>query len=147
MARHPHRLLRRALHGLGLVLAGLVLTQNVSALEVTELKQPEANKVVIMARFQNGSIADPQDRGGLTYATANLMTQGGAGGRSYAEIQDTLYPWAAGYSVLVDKEVSTFVFQVPADFLDAFYPIVRDVLLKPNFSEEDFARVMKQQQN
>ena len=139
------RLLRWALSLFALT--GLVLAQNATALEVVELKQPEANKVVIMVRFRNGAIADPEGKEGLTYATANLMTQGGAGGRSYGDMQDMLYPWAAGYSVLVDKEVSTFVFQVPVDFLDAFYPLVRDVLLKPNFSEEDFARVMKQQQN
>lgn len=130
-----------------LVLAAGFIARPAAALEVTELKMADANKVVIMVRFRAGSIGDPEDRLGLTYATANLMTQGGAGGRSYAEIQDMLYPWAAGYSVLVDKEVTTFMFQVPADFVDQFYPVVRDVLLKPNFAEEDFSRVMTNQQN
>lgn len=130
-----------------LLLALAALSRPAAALELTELKMPEANKVVIMVRFQAGSIGDPEDKLGLTYATANLMTQGGAGGRDYAAIQDTLYPWAAGYGALVDKEVTTFIFQVPADFVDEFYPILRDVLLKPNFAAEDFSRVMKNQQN
>jgi zinc protease len=125
----------------------LLLAAPVQALEVTELKLPSANKVVIKVRFRNGSIADPAQRLGLTYATANLMTQGGAGGRGYAEIQDILFPWAASYNALVDKEVTTFTFRVPADFAEDFYPIVRDVLLAPNFDQADFTRVMKQQQN
>lgn len=130
-----------------LALAAGLFARPASALDVTELKMDDANKVVVMVRFRAGSIGDPEDKLGLTYATANLMTQGGAGGRSYGEIQDTLYPWAASYGVLVDKEVTTFVFQVPTDFIDDFYPILRDVILKPNFSAEDFSRVMKNQQN
>jgi zinc protease len=117
------------------------------AMPTTELKLPSSNKVVFKVRFQSGSINDPAEKLGLTTATAAMMTQGGAGGRSYADIQDTLHPWAAGYGALVDKEVTTFTFVVPVDFVDEFYPILRDVLLKPNFDEGDFTRVMKQQQN
>jgi len=142
----PRRWFRFAAFALLLAAIGL-LARPAAALEVTELKMADANKVIVMVRFRAGSIGDPSDKLGLTYATANLMTQGGAGGRDYGEIQDMLYPWAAGYSVLVDKEVTTFMFQVPADFVDDFYPIVRDVLLKPDFAEEDFSRVMKNQQN
>jgi len=130
-----------------LAFASLALAVNAQALDVTELKEPASSKVVIEVRFDNGSIVDPADKWGLTYATAALMSQGGAGGRSYAEIQDLLYPWAAAYSALVDKQVTTFSFEVPVKFVDQFYPIVRDVLLHPNFDQADFDRVMKQQQN
>ena len=116
-------------------------------IDITELKLDNSNKVVIKVRFENGSIIDPHDKRGLTFATASLMAQGGAGDKAYAEIQDTLHPWAAFYFANVDKQVTTFTFQVPVDFIDAFYPIVRDVLRAPNFSERDFSRVMKQQQN
>ncbi len=117
------------------------------AMDVVELKQDKSNKVVFKVRFDNGSIADPADKQGLTYATATLMAQGGAGGMSYADIQDKLMPWAATYSAAVDKQVTTFTFQVPVDFVEEFYPLVRDVLLAPGFSEQDFSRVMKAQQN
>ena len=157
MTNRNHRSYRAAAHTLlaarfarftalaFLALAAALVMRPVQAMPVTELEMADANKVVIMVRFGAGAVGDPEDKLGLTYATANLMTQGGAGGRSYAEIQDLLYPWAAGYFVRVDKEVTTFIFQVPVDFVDAFYPIVRDVLLKPNFAEEDFTRVMKNQ--
>jgi len=124
-----------------------LLVQPLAAMEVTELQMPEANKVVFKVRFNNGSISDPEDKLGLTAATASLMTGGGAGGKGYSEIQDLLYPWAAYYYAMVDKEVTTFTFEVPAQFVDAFYPVMRDVLLSPNFDESDFARVLTQQQN
>ena len=117
------------------------------AIEVIELKQNNSNKVVFKIRFDNGSIADPADKKGLTYATASLMAQGGAAGVSYADLQDKIMPWAASYSAAVDKQVTTFTFQVPVDFVNEFYPLVKNVPLAPDFNEQDFSRVMKAQQN
>ena len=137
----------RRLPGLISAVLALLFAVQVHAIDVVELKQNNSNKVVIKVRFDNGSIADPTDKRGLTYATASLMAQGGAGGVRYSDIQDRMHPWAAGYSAAVDKQVSTFTFQVPVDFIDEFYPLVKNVLLAPDFSEKDFSRVMKAQQN
>ena len=128
-------------------LALLVLSMQAQAIEVVELKQANSNKVVFKVRFTNGSVSDPAGKQGLTYATASLMSQGGAGGVSYADIQDMLHPWAASYYAAVDKQVTTFTFQVPAAFVDEFYPILKNVLLVPDFTDKDFSRVMKNQQN
>ena len=125
----------------------VLFTLQAQAMDVVELKQANSNKVVFKVRFANGSIADPDNKAGLTYATASLLARGGAGGTSYADVQDRIFPWAASYGVAVDKQVTTFTFQVPADFVDEFYPVVRDVLLAPDFSDSDFSRVMKAQQN
>jgi len=132
-----------------LVLFIAVQTQAIAnpSIDVVELKQPNSNKVVFKIRFGNGSVADPSDKKGLTFATASLMSQGGAGGLSYADIQDKMKPWAASYFAAVDKQVTTFTFQVPVDFVDEFYPLLKNVLLSPDFSEKDFTRVMKAQQN
>jgi len=124
-----------------------VFTLQAFAMEVTELKLENSSKVVFKVRFVNGSIADPAGKEGLTYATAALMANGGAGGMSYSEIQDTLYPWAASYGVKVDKQVTTFTFQVPADVAGDFYPVMKAVLLEPGFDAKDFERVKKNQQN
>ncbi|MBT8063338.1 MAG: insulinase family protein, partial [Gammaproteobacteria bacterium] len=128
-----------------LLLASIPVTSPAS--EVVELKLQNSNKIVFKVQFSNGSIADPAGQQGLTYATALMMAQGGAGGMSYAAIQDRLYPWAANYSVQVDKQVVTFTFQAPAAYAAEFYPIVKSVLLTPNFDEQDFSRIQKQQQN
>ena len=113
-----------------------------STIDVVELKQNNSNKVVFKVRFNNGSVADAADKRGLTFATASLMAQGGAGGVSYADIQDQMMPWAASYFAAVDKQVTTFTFQVPVDFVDEFYPLLRNVLLAPDFEEQDFSRVI-----
>lgn len=137
----------RALIKISIAVFVLLFTLQAQAIDVVELKQKNSNKVVFKIRFDNGSSADPADKKGLTFATASLMSQGGAGGTSYAALQDKMMPWAAGYGAFVDKQVTTFTFQVPVDFVDEFYPMVRNVLLSPDFSEKDFSRVMKAQQN
>jgi zinc protease len=127
---------------LTIMIAATLFSQN-----VVELKQPNSNKVIIKLTFRNGSIADPKGKEGLTAATANLITQGGTKEMTYSEIQDKIYPWAAGYYGSVDKEVTIFTFMVHVDFLDQFYPIVKGLMLSPAFDEKDFQRAMKNQQN
>ena len=112
-----------------------------------ELNMPKSNKLVVKLMFRNGSISDPAGKEGLTVATVSMLTQGAAANLSYGEIQDRLYPWAAGYNGSVDKEVTVFTFQTPSDFADEFYPILRDAILKPAFDENDFKRIMTNQQN
>lgn len=112
-----------------------------------ELPLPNSNKIVVKLMFHNGSIADPAGKEGLTYMTANLLTQGGTKDMSYNDIQDALYPMAAGYYASVDKEVSVLTFSFHQDFAEQFYPILRDVILKPAFDESDFNRVKLNQQN
>lgn len=127
---------------LTLVFAGALFAQH-----TVELPLPKSNKVVIKVRFANGSIADPKGKEGLTYAAAQLVTQGGTKEMTFSEIQDKIYPWAAGYNVVVDKEATTFTFAVHVDFLDQFYPIVKGLLLTPSFADADFQRTKKNQQN
>ena len=124
----------------------LSIISTVGAQDYVELNLPNSNKIVVKFMFRNGSICDPVGKEGLTQMTISLMTQGGSGELSYADIQDKLYPWAAGYAASSDKEVSVFTFQVPADFENEFYPIMRDVILKPSFDENDFKRVKTNQQ-
>ncbi|MCK9425143.1 MAG: insulinase family protein [Ignavibacteriaceae bacterium] len=127
---------------LGILLFGSLLAQ-----EVVELKLPNTNKVTIKLMFKNGSVCDPTGKEGLTYLTSALITQGGTGDLTYADIQNKIYPWAAGYSSSVDKEVSIFTFEVHQDFLNDFYPILKGLLLNPSFSQNDFDRVKRNQQN
>jgi zinc protease len=129
------------------LLVMLFILSAVNAQSITELKMENSNKIVVKIMFRNGSISDPAGKEGLTQMTISLMTGGGAGDLSYGDIQDKLYPWAAGYAASLDKEVSVFTFQVPSDFEKEFYQILRDVMLKPAFNENDFNRVKTNQQN
>lgn len=117
------------------------------AFDTVELPLPNANKVVVKLLFTNGSISDPAGKEGLTFLTANLITQGGTADMTFSEIQDFIYPMAANYYVTVDKEVTIFTFEVHKDFLEKFYPIIKGLILTPSFSEEDFQRVKINQEN
>ncbi|MGE5682990.1 MAG: M16 family metallopeptidase [Bacillota bacterium] len=127
---------------LSILIAGALFAQ-----EVVELKLPKSNKIIIKLMFKNGSITDPAGKEGLTYTTANTITQGGTNEFTFNQIQDKIFPWAAYYYVTVDKEVSIFTFAVPADFIKDFYPIVKGLMLTPSFNEADFKRVKVNQQN
>jgi len=129
------------------LLLGIFLLGSLLAQEVVELKLPNTNKVTIKLMFKNGSICDPAGKEGLTYLTSALITQGGTGSLSYADIQNKIYPWAAGYGSSVDKEVSIFTFEVHQDFLNDFYPILKGLILHPSFAQNDFDRVKRNQQN
>ncbi len=118
-----------------------VINSNLFSQQVVELNIPKSEKVVIKLMFRNGSICDPEGKEGLTNLTANLVTNGGTKELTYKEIQEKLFPMAAGYNVNVDKEVTIFTFQVPKFFLNDFYPILKGLLISPAFDEKDFERV------
>jgi zinc protease len=111
------------------------------AQQVIELKKSTLNKVVIKLMFRNGAICDPIGKEGLTALTSSLVTEGGTDIYTRSQIDEIKFPMAADYGVSVDKEVSTFTFQVPADFLQQFYPVIKGLILNPSFTQADFDRV------
>ena len=55
-------------------LTSLLFAAQLEAIEVVELRQENSNKVVFQVRFENGSIADPKGKEGLTAATASSQS-------------------------------------------------------------------------
>ncbi len=129
------------------ILLTLLISATMFAQEVVKLNLPNSNKVIIELMFRNGSISDPVGKEGLTYTTASLMTQGGTGQLSFADIQDKIYPMSARYNVSVDKEVSVFKFEVHKDWVKEFYPIMIGLITSPSFNDDDFQRILSNQQN
>ena len=128
------------------IIISLLLTGFLMAQEVVELKQPSAAKIIVKLMFKNGSISDPAGKDGLTYTTANVITQGGTGDMSFSDIQGKIYPMAARYYSSVDKEVTVFTFEFHKDWADQFYPIMIGLITNPAFSQSDFDRVKTNQQ-
>jgi zinc protease len=91
--------------------------------------------------FTTGSAADPADKPGLAYLTAQMIADGGTKDLTYKQIGDALFPMAAGVSAQVDKEMSTFSGATHVDNLDAYYKLLRGMLLTPGWREDDFRRV------
>jgi zinc protease len=129
------------------ILLSLIAMITLFGQEVVELKLPNSNKIILKFMFRNGSISDPVGKEGLTNATATLISEGGTGALTYSQIQDKIYPMAATYGASTDKEVSIFTFEVHKDWLNDFYHIIIGLLTNPSFKDEDFQRVISNQQN
>ena len=125
----------------------ILFTGTIMAQEVVELKQTNSAKIVVKLMFTNGSICDPVGKGGLTYTTAQIITQGGTGELTFSDIQDEIYSMAANYYSSVDKEVSIFTFQFHKDWMEKFYPIMIGLITNPSLSQADFDRVKLNQQS
>ena len=125
----------------------LLVSMQINAADVVELKLPKSDLVVVKLMFKNGSICDPVGKEGLTDLTASVIAEGGTSKMTSTQIKDLIYPWAAYYGVSVDKQVSIFTFEVHKDHLDKFYPIIIDLIKNPRFAEDDFARVKSNQLN
>src|SRR5580698_5564764 len=91
--------------------------------------------------FTAGSAADPASKAGLAYLTAMMLSDGSTMTQTYRQIEDALFPMAASFSAQVDKEMSTFIGETHTDNLEAYYKLVRGMLLEPGWREEDFKRV------
>ena len=102
----------------------------------------EADPSVSMAVwFDAGSADDPPGKEGLAYVTGQLLSDGGTTELSYQEILDELYPMAAGYSVRVDKEMTTLSGRVHEDNLDAYLDLFIAAFVEPAFDDADFERI------
>jgi zinc protease len=115
------------------------------ALGQTELVEMRSESQVVTVRvvFDAGSFEDGE-RAGVTHLAARLMAEGGAGDLSYAEVTRAIFPMAGEVGWHVGREQTVFVGRVHREHLDAFYRVFRDVILRPQMTDEDFRRVLAQ---
>ncbi len=108
--------------------------------------QPSDSPLVnISLIFRSGSASDPAGKKGLAELTARMLTDGDTQRRSLEEIQQRFYPIAGSFTAQVDKHLTRFSAQIHRDNLQIWYPLAREMLLEPAFSEADFDRVKTQQ--
>jgi len=117
------------------------------AIETVELPLPKSDKIVVKFMFRNGSICDGPNEKGITALTASLMAEGGTGTYTSSGIKDITYPWAARWSVTVDKEVSVFTFEFHKDHAEKIIPIMIGLIANPSLSDGDFNRIKSNQAN
>lgn len=97
--------------------------------------------------FEVGAQCDPEGREGLATLTALLMTGGATEHRAYDEIVEALYPMAADYGAIIDKEMTVISGRVHRDNLEAYYELLTDAILHPAFNEDDFTRIRSNLRN
>ena len=109
----------------------------------TLLQPSDSPLVTLRLVFASGAADDPDGKEGLAELTARMLAEAGTASMSYAEIQEALFPLAAGYGVKVDKDMTVFAGSVHRDNLAAYLGLFGDALLDPGFREEDFERVRR----
>lgn len=91
--------------------------------------------------FTAGSAADPAEKPGLAYLTAMMLAGGGTKDLTYQQVLEAMFPMAASLDAQVDKEMVAFSGETHIDNLQEYYTLVRAMLLKPGWREDDFKRV------
>ena len=94
--------------------------------------------------FHAGAALDPPGKKGLAQLTAMMLSDGGSTERGIDQINDAMYPMAAGFDAQVDKEMVRLAGTVHRDNLAEWYALVAEQLLAPGWREDDFARLKTQ---
>ena len=117
--------------------------------EVAFVAQPSDSSPLVDVSFllHAGAALDPEGKKGLSALTAAMITDGGSQAKTIDEINEAMFPMAAGFGAQVDKEMTRLAGQVHKDNLDAWYALVRGQLLFPAWSENDLARIKTQMKN
>jgi zinc protease len=129
---------------LAAALTGVVGAQRSDTITLREAASPF---IAFNVWVKSGAAADPKGKEGLASLTGGLIASGGTAADSYEAILQKQYPLAAGYSVTVDKEMTTVTGRVHRDNLEAYYGLFKNALLAPAFAEADFARLKAQRLN
>jgi zinc protease len=119
------------------------------ATPVSFVTQPSSSSPLVDVVFlvHAGAGFDPDGKKGLATLTAAMLTDGGSEAKTIEEINEAMYPIAAGFDAQVDKEMTRLSGQVHKDNLDGWYSLVRGQLLFPAWSEEDLQRIKTQVSN
>ena len=105
------------------------------------LRPGESPLVTLRLVFRAGAASDPAGKAGAAALTAAMLSAGGSRKMSYDDIVDAFFPMAAGVSAQVDKEMTVFSGTTHVENLDAYYEILRQMLLEPGWREDDFDRL------
>lgn len=97
--------------------------------------------------FAAGSAHDPKGKEGLAALTASMVAAAGSRDMKLAEITKAMFPMAASFTDMTDKEMTTFTGSTHKDNWDQFMDIAMPMLLEPGFREEDFRRLKDAQKN
>ncbi|MEX0900736.1 MAG: pitrilysin family protein [Gammaproteobacteria bacterium] len=112
--------------------------------EFVEMRSETSPLVDVSLMFHTGAAYEPAGKRGIATLTAMMITDGGSENRTLREINQALFPLAAGFSAQVDKEMTRLAGTVHRDRLDDWYKIVSDQLLNPGWREDDFKRLKTQ---
>ena len=96
--------------------------------------------VAVRILFETGSADDPAGKEGLCSLAARTVAYGGTDSLTHEEVTKIVFPVAGRIDVQVEKDYVVFIGHVTSEGLEDFYPVFRDVLLRPRWDQGDFDR-------
>ncbi len=126
-----------------LVPAGLCRAEDRSSKknEPTLIRSPSNPLVSVRILFRCGSQNDPPGKEGLAALTAAMVAEGGTKSLTYDQLLERFYPLAASVAGDCRKEVTVFSGTIHRDNLDAYLPLLSEVIAHPRFAMDDFERL------
>jgi zinc protease len=131
--------------------ASIVILMTAAALGAAKPAAPAGPKVVALPGksplvtfrfvFLTGAAQDPAGKPGLAELTASMLSQGGTREMTYKQVVDALFPMAATVASNVDKEMISFSGTTHVDNLEAYYKLIRSMLLDPGWRKDDLERL------
>jgi zinc protease len=97
--------------------------------------------VAVELRVRSGSVDDPDGQAGITALAARIMSEGGTEAVTAQQLLEALFPYAADWSVRVDKEQTTFSIRVHRDGLDKVSGLLVDAVVRPRWDPREFERL------
>jgi zinc protease len=107
----------------------------------TLLQPSESPLISFRILFRTGAAADLKGKEGAASLTASMLSSGGTAKRTYDQIVEQMFPMAASVGSQVDKEMTVFAGTTHVENLEAYYAILKEMLLEPGWREDDFRRL------
>jgi predicted Zn-dependent peptidase len=110
-----------------------------NGLPVLLVRKTTVPLVQVLLLLRAGSVRDSANKLGLASLTAAMLDDG-ADGRSALEISDAFESLGARFSAGGGDEISTVSLRVPVARHDAALDVMSDVVLRPEFPDDELAR-------
>ncbi len=149
IARVSHRHVASALCVAALLVASAVLAApkpkgGHAVPNVLTVQRPWPPVVTVRIVVGSGSLADPAGQEGMAQLCWSAALRG-AGDKDRAQFAQALEALGAHVDTTVDKMGATVIGEVLADQLDAFLPLLADVVLRPRFETAEIDKARTQQ--
>jgi zinc protease len=114
-----------------------------NGLKVILMEKHEVPLVQLNVVVKTGTVNDPEDKTGLANITLDMMDEG-AGGKSSLEIADAIDFLGAEISTKSGQYYSTVDLHTPLSKFDEALKIMGDIILHPDFPENELERKKKE---
>jgi zinc protease len=117
------------------------LQQTAVGVKVATLPRADLPLAHVLVTVKAGADLDPPDRPGLAAAVATMLQDGGAGARGAPELAAAIEALGGELQIVCDRAGVRLQLTVMSRHLDEALALLGDLLVRPRFDAEEWARV------